>query len=73
MQRSVVAAQTLKRQWIGIDVSPTACRVMSKRLRDVCGLKESGPLWKIGRGFVARDLPWTAEKLRAIPPFEFEN
>jgi hypothetical protein len=25
------------------------------------------------RGFVVRDLPWTEEKLRAIPPFEFEN
>ena len=23
------------RQWIGIDISPTACRVMAKRLRDV--------------------------------------
>ncbi|MFN0069207.1 MAG: hypothetical protein ACKVYV_16425 [Limisphaerales bacterium] len=53
--------------------SPTACRVMAKRLRDVCGLPEDEPLWKIGRGFVVRDLPWTPEKLRAIPPFEFEN
>jgi hypothetical protein len=24
-------------------------------------------------GFVVRDLPWTEEKPRAIPPFEFEN
>ena len=46
---------------------------MAKRLRDVCGLKESEPLWKIGRGFIVRDLPWTKEKLRALPPFEFEN
>lgn len=45
----------------------------AKRLRDVCALKESEPLWKIGRGFVVRDLPWTPEKLRVIPPFEFEN
>ena len=30
-------------------------------------------LWQVGRWFVVRDLPWTAEKLRAIPPFEFEN
>jgi hypothetical protein len=29
-----------------IDISPTACRVMAKRLRDVCGLSESKPLWK---------------------------
>jgi DNA modification methylase len=70
---ALVAAQKLKRQWIGIDISPTACRVMAKRLRDVCGLAESEPLWKAGRGFVVRDLPWTEEKLRAIPPFEFEN
>ena len=70
---ALVAAQKLKRQWIGIDISPTACRVRAKRLRDVCALKESEPLWKIGRGFVVRDLPWTVEKLRVLPPFEFEN
>ena len=70
---ALVAAQNLKRQWIGIDVSPTACRVMAKRLRDVCGLPEDEALWKVGRGFVVRDLPWSEEKLRAIPPFEFEN
>src|ERR1019366_1333975 len=28
-------------------------------------LPESEPLWRAGRGFVVRDLPWTAEKLRA--------
>ena len=70
---ALVAAQKLKRQWIGIDISPTACRVMAKRLRDVCGTKEDEDLWKIGRGFIVRDLPWTEDKLRAIPPFEFEN
>ena len=70
---ALVAAEKNKRQWIGIDISPTACRVMAKRLRDVCGMKESEPLWKIGRGFVVRDLPWTVEKLRLLPPFEFEN
>ena len=70
---ALVAAQKLKRQWIGIDVSPTACRVMAKRLEKDCALKESEPLWRIGRGFVVRDLPWSEEKLRAIPPFEFEN
>ena len=54
------------RAGIGIDISPTACRVMAKRLRDVCGLPESEPLWRAGRGFVVRDLPWTVEKLRII-------
>ncbi len=70
---ALVAAQNLERQWIGIDISPTACRVMAKRLRDVCKLREDEALWRAGRGFVVRDLPWTEEKLRAIPPFEFEN
>lgn len=72
---ALVAAQNLGRQWIGIDISPTACRVMAKRLRDVCKMKESEPLWRAHRtdAFVVRDLPWTIDKLRAIPPFEFEN
>lgn len=70
---AIVAAQNLGRQWIGIDISPTACRVMAKRLRDVCGLPEDEKLWHTGRGFVVRDLPWSEEKLRVIPPFEFEN
>ncbi|MGA9450402.1 MAG: hypothetical protein WBW41_03550 [Verrucomicrobiia bacterium] len=42
------------------------CRVMAKRLRDVCGLPESEPLWKAGCGFIVGDLPWSEEKLRAI-------
>jgi hypothetical protein len=46
---------------------------MAKRLRDVCHLREDEKLWLAGRGFVVRDLPRTEEKLRAIPPFEFEN
>lgn len=70
---AVVAAQKLKRQWIGIDISPTACRVIAKRLRVDTGLQENEALWKAGRGFVVRDLPWTEEQLQRIPPFEFEN
>jgi len=46
---------------------------MAKRLRDVCGIPESERLWRVGRGFVLRDLPWTEQRLRAIPHFEFEN
>jgi len=70
---ALVAAQKLRRQWIGIDVSPTACRVMAKRLRKDCGLKEDEKLWEIGRGFIVRDLPKTEEELRKYPAFEFEN
>jgi len=63
---TLVAAEVLKRRWIGIDVSPTACRVMAKRLKENCGLAE-------GKDFWVRDLPKTAEELRKYPPFEFEN
>lgn len=69
---TIESAERLSRQWIGIDISPTACRVMAKRLRDY-GLPEDERLWKVGRGFVVRDLPWNEEQLRKIPPFEFEN
>ncbi|MEK6677752.1 MAG: DNA methyltransferase [Planctomycetota bacterium] len=70
---AVVAAQNLDRQWIGIDISPTACRVMAKRLRDACKLREDESLWRIGRGFIVRDLPKTEVELRKYPFFEFEN
>ena len=70
---ALVAAQQLGRQWIGIDVSPTACRVMAKRLKDVCKLREDESLWCTGRGFIVRDLPRSEAELRRIPPFEFEN
>jgi len=70
---ALVAAENLGRQWIGIDISPTACRVMAKRLRDVCHVREDENLWRAGRGFVVRDLPWSEDQLRKIPPFEFEN
>jgi len=70
---ALVAAENLGRQWIGIDVSPTACRVMAQRLRNICGLPESEALWKAGRGFVVQDLPKTIAELQKYPPYEFEN
>ena len=60
------AAAKLKRRWIGIDFSPTACRVMVKRLQDRLGLKE-------GVDFAVKDLPKTEDELRRMPHFEFQN
>ena len=57
---------------MGMDISPMpVCHVQTpaRRLR-VAGKRM---LWRAGRGFVVRDLPWTVEKLRVIPPFELEN
>jgi len=63
---TLVAAQREKRRWIGIDISPTACRVVAKRLETACGIKE-------GIDFCIRDLPKTIEELRMYPAFEFQN
>ena len=43
--------------------------------KDVCNMRESEPGHRKHdpNSFVVRDLPWTVEKLRAIPHFEFEN
>jgi DNA modification methylase len=63
---ALVAAQNLERRWIGIDISPTACRVMAKRLEDDCKLKER-------KDFAVRDMPHSEQFLRRIPHFEFES
>jgi hypothetical protein len=63
---ALIASQCLERRWIGIDMSPTACRVMSERLEKDCGLQE-------GKDFVVRDMPKDEKTLRRMPPFEFEN
>jgi len=57
---------------MGTDISPMPVRHGQTPARHL-HLPESEPLWRAGRGFVVRDLPWTVEKLRVIPPFEFEN
>lgn len=63
---TLVASQKLGRKWIGIDISPTACRVMAQRLWDIFKLKE-------GKDFELTDLPKTEEQLMQLPPFEFQN
>jgi len=63
---SLISAQFLKRKWIGIDISPTACRVVAKRLEKECAIKE-------GEDFTIKDLPKTVEELRTYPAFEFQN
>jgi DNA modification methylase len=63
---TIAVAHKLKRKWIGIDISPTACRVMAKRLENTIGAKE-------GRDFIIKDMPKTIEELRVYPAFEFQN
>ncbi|MCY2994507.1 MAG: DNA methyltransferase [Planctomycetota bacterium] len=63
---ALVAAEKLDRRWIGIDISPTACRVVGDRLEVVCKLKN-------GPDFAILGLPRKEAELRDMPPFEFES
>lgn len=60
------SSHKLKRKWIGIDISPTACRVMSHRLFEKVGLVE-------GQDFIIRDLPKTEDELRRMHHYDFQN
>jgi DNA modification methylase len=63
---SIAVAQRLNRKWIGIDISPTSCRVIALRLEKTLGLKEN-------RDFFVKDMPKTVDELRQYPAFEFQN
>ncbi len=63
---TIIAAQTNKRRWIGIDISPTACRTIADRLETELHIKQ-------GKDFTIKDMPKTIEELRQYPPFEFQN
>ena len=59
---TLVAAQRLKRRWLGIDVSPTACKLMKQRLakEGVAGVQMIG-------------IPYRPDELQQLKPFEFQN
>lgn len=59
---TLIVAEMLDRKWLGIDVSPTACRVMKRRLSKVT----KRPIEIMG---VRYDL----EELKTFKPFEFQN
>lgn len=59
---TIVVADRFKRNWIGIDISPTAVRVMKDRL----SRNSIGNVEIIG-------LPTTIQALRDLKPFEFQN
>ena len=61
---TITVASKLGRNWIGIDVSPTACKLMAKRLRDNgVDYKDSDII----------GLPMTEKELYKLNPFEFQN
>lgn len=59
---TVAVAERLKRQWIGIDISPTAIEVMKRRF------------WRQTRTWPrVVNAPETEAALRDLKPFEFQN
>lgn len=61
---AVAVAQKLGRKWIGIDISPTSCKLMVKRLRSITMGITDGDIV---------DLPRTCAELREMDPTEFQN
>jgi DNA modification methylase len=59
---TLVVAHRFKRHWVGIDISPTACNLMKRRLAKVGALQVK----LIG-------MPTTVEDLKTLKPFEFQN
>ena len=61
---AIAVAHKLGRQWIGIDVSPTACKLMVKRMRSIgVNISESDII----------GLPMTLEDLKKINHYDFQN
>jgi DNA modification methylase len=61
---AIAVAHKLKRRWVGIDISPTGCKLMVKRMRSL-GVKISQ------KDIIG--LPKTLEQIKALKPFEFQN
>jgi DNA modification methylase len=61
---AVAAAYELKRNWVGIDISPTACRLMIRRMHSLGADVSIDQI--IG-------LPKSEAQLRSMQPIEFQN
>jgi adenine specific DNA methylase Mod len=62
---AVAASQRLSRKWIGIDISPTAVKLMEKRVEKNGAIKN--------KDFEIIGMPTTLTQLRKLEPFEFQN
>jgi SAM-dependent methyltransferase len=59
---TIAVAQKLQRKWIGIDVSPSACKLMKNRV------EKNGAI-----GIEIIGLPVNIDDLKSLEPFEFQN
>jgi DNA modification methylase len=65
---TVAAAQNMGREWIGIDISPTAVNLIRRRVEKEGAVDVNGASTVKIMG-----LPVTEEELKALKPFEFQN
>jgi len=71
---TIAVAQRLGRRWIGIDISPTAIKVIKDRFKK--GLEGTGQrIARITEGidYIVVGMPTTVEQVRKLEPFEFQN
>lgn len=59
---TIVAAQALGRRWLGIDASPSACKLMAREV-EKAGAKNVAII----------GLPMSIEELKLLSPIEFQN
>lgn len=62
---AMAVAQRLKRKWVGVDISPTAMRLVEKRLEMLHAVKD--------KDYDSIGMPITMTELRALEPLEFQN
>ena len=62
---TLIVAQKLGRYWIGIDISPTAVKVMKNRLKKVGAIE--------GDNYIIVGMPTTIKELKNLKHFEFQN
>lgn len=63
---TVAVAQRLGRRWIGIDISPTAIKIMQRRLKRDLRMVE-------GVNYTVVGMPTTVDEVKKLEPFEFQN
>ncbi len=63
---TITVAQQLNRKWVGIDISPTAVKVMERRL-------EKSLMTVKGINYKVTGMPTTMKAVRKLEPFEFQN
>ena len=63
---TIAVAQRLGRKWIGVDISPTAIKIIQKRLAKQLNTIE-------GVNYEVIGMPTTEAEVRKLEPFEFQN